>query len=206
MTADPAANAAPETVGLLGGVFDPPHLGHVELVRTAMRELALDRLVVVVTGIAPHKPVETDGDVRYRLAAEAFGGIPGVELSRHELELATPSYTVETARWASRQFADPIFTVGADEFADFLSWKDPNGVVEHVRLAVASRPGYDRDRLAAVRESLERPERVLFFEIDPVRLASRDVRARVARGERIDDLVPAGVARLIAEHGLYRDA
>lgn len=194
------------TTGLLGGVFDPPHLGHVELARAALRELPLERLVVVVAGIAAHKPVETDAEVRFRLAEAAFRGLPNVELSRHELERKTPSYTVETARWAAETFRDAVFVIGADEFADFLSWRDPNGVLAHIRLAVGSRPGYPRERLDSVLPKLERPERVRFFEIDPVPIASRDVRARAARGESLDELVPAPVARLIEELGLYRSA
>ena len=94
--------------------------------------------------------------------------------------------------------------MGADEFADFLTWKDPDEVLAHVRLGVASRPGFPRDRLDRVLAELARPDRVERFEIDPVPVASREIRARVAAGQRVDDLVPPGVARLIDELGLYR--
>ena len=194
------------TVGLLGGVFDPPHVGHVELARAAVRELGLERLVVVVVGIAAHKPVETEAEIRFRLAEAAFRDLPRVEVSRHELERDAPSYTVETARWAGTRFRDPVFIVGADEFADFRAWKGPNEVLAHVRLAVASRPGFERARLDAVRETLDRPDRVAYFEIEPVPVASREIRGRVARGEPVEGLVPPAVARLIDELRLYRDA
>ncbi len=191
-------------VGLLGGTFDPPHLGHVALARRAIDALGLERLIVVVVGKAPHKSVETDAETRFRLAEAAFAGIPGVELSRYELDREGPSYTVETARWAAGEYGDVLFVVGADEFADFPGWREPHAILDSVRLAVATRPGTDRARLDAAERSLARPDRIVEFELDPVPIASRDVRERVARGERVDELVPAAVAQLIDELGLYR--
>lgn len=190
--------------GLLGGAFDPPHNGHVALVEEAMRHFDLERLLVVVTGDPPHKHVETDAETRYRLAEAAFSDLPGVELSRHELDQAGPSYTVETARWAAETFGDAIFLVGADEFADFLSWKDPNGVLEHVRLGVATRPGYPVETLEAVRSQLDRPERVEPFEIPEHAVSSRELRSRVSRGGSLAGLVPPEVARLIVQLRLYQ--
>ena len=192
------------TVGLLGGAFNPPHVGHVALVKAALRELGLDRLLVVVTGRPPHKRVDTDAETRFRLAEAAFGRLARVELSRRELEREGPSYTVETARWAAETFHDPVFVIGADEFADFLAWKDPNGVLARVRLAVASRPGYATELLDDIRARLERPEAVSFFDCEPIPVSSRDIRARVAAGEPFDDLVPPPVACLIEELHLYR--
>ena len=200
-----AADPVQGRVGLLGGTFDPPHLGHVELARTALRTLDLERLIVVVAGLPPHKPVETDAETRFRLAEAAFGALPGVELSRHELDRGGPSYTVETARWARERFEDPVWIVGADEFADFPTWRDPDGVLELVRLAVATRPGIGRDQLEDVRSSLARPDRVEYFDLRPIPVASRDIRARVARGEPVDDLAPPDVVELIEELGLYRE-
>jgi nicotinate-nucleotide adenylyltransferase len=194
------------SVGLLGGAFDPPHVGHVALAQAALRELELDRLVVVVTGRPPHKRVDTDAETRFLLAEAAFGTLPRVELSRHELGREGLSYTVETARWAADTFDDPIFVVGADEFADFLSWRDPHGVLEHVRLAVAGRPGYPTERLDDVRARLGRPETVTYFEFEPIPVSSSDVRGRVAAGAPIDGLVPPAVVRLISELGLFRSA
>jgi nicotinate-nucleotide adenylyltransferase len=191
------------TTGLLGGAFDPPHNGHLVLAEEATRHFGLEQLVVVVTGSPPHKDVSTDAETRYRLAEAAFAGRPGIELSRHELDAAGPSYTVSTARWASERYDDPLFVVGADEFASFLSWHDPNGVLSFVRLAVGTRPGYPRDRLDAVLRELERPERVELFDIPALPIASSEIRGRVARGEPVADLVPPPVAELIAELRLY---
>jgi nicotinate-nucleotide adenylyltransferase len=189
--------------GLFGGAFDPPHNGHLALADAALERFELKRLVVVVTGEPPHKPVEADAETRFRLAEAAFGGRPRVELSRHELEREGRSYTVDTARWAAGRWGDVLFLVGADEFADFLEWKDPHGVLEHVRLGVATRPGYGRERLEPVLAALERPDRVELFAIPEVPVSSSEIRTRVSLGEPVDELVPASVARLIAQLGLY---
>jgi nicotinate-nucleotide adenylyltransferase len=182
------------TVGLLGGTFNPPHNGHVALARAAQQALGLDDLVVLVAARPGHKQVDLDAEMRLALAQAAFPE-QRVELDEHER-------TVDMLR--DQEWDDPVFLLGADEFCDFLEWKDPNGVLERTRIAVATRSGYPRERLDRVLERLERPDRVRFFELEPVPIASQDVRERVARGEPIDDLVPPAVAELIAKRGLYR--
>jgi nicotinate-nucleotide adenylyltransferase len=182
------------TTGLLGGTYNPPHNGHVALARAAQQELGLDDLVVLVAARPGHKRVDLDAETRLALAQAAFPE-QRVEFDEHER-------TVDTLR--EGRWDDPVFLLGADEFCDFLEWKDPNGVLDRTRIAVATRSGYPRERLDRVLERLERPDRVRFFELEPVPIASREVRERVARGEPIDDLVPPAVAELIAKRGLYR--
>ncbi len=109
--------------------------------------------------------------------------------------------TVDLLR--TERFDDPVFVIGADQFADFLSWQEPNAVLDLTRLAVATRPGFALERLESVLGELEHPDRVVFFEIEPNPAASRDVRAVAAAGEPLDGLVPPEVARLIQERGLY---
>jgi nicotinate-nucleotide adenylyltransferase len=195
------------TVGLLGGAFDPPHNGHLALADAAIRHFDLEHLLVVVTGLAPHKPVETDPEIRFRLATAAFSGQPAVELSRWEVDRPGPSYTVETARWARERFGDDtVFVLGADEFASFLTWREPEELLRHVRLGVGTRPGYPRASLEAVLGRLERRDRVELFEMPELPISSTGIRELVAQGLPIADLVPPAVATLIAELGLYRRA
>jgi nicotinate-nucleotide adenylyltransferase len=192
------------TTGFLGGAFDPPHNGHLALAGEAIDRFRLDPLVVVVTGEPPHKRAVSDAEMRFRLAEAAFEGVPGVEVSRHELDRDGPSYTAETAHWAAERYRDPLFLVGADEFCDFLSWHEPDAILDAARLAVASRPGFPQERLDAVLRGLEHPDRVELFEIEPLPISSRELRERVARNEPIDGFVPPAVARLVAALGLYR--
>jgi nicotinate-nucleotide adenylyltransferase len=179
--------------GLLGGAFDPPHFGHVALADAAEGELGLERVVVVVVADPGHKEVYSPAETRLDLARAAFPGRE-VELDRH-------ARTVDMLREGRRP--DPVFLVGADEFADFLGWKEPDAVLELARLGVASRPGFPRERLEGVLAGLAHPERVLFFEIEPVHVSSSGIRERVARGEPIDGLVPPAVAAEIAGRPLY---
>jgi nicotinate-nucleotide adenylyltransferase len=190
--------------GLLGGAFDPPHLGHLALADAARTTFELERLVVVVTGTPPHKGIETAAELRYRLAEAAFGSCEGVELCRWELDREAPSYTVDTARWAEDEYGPAIFLVGADEFAGFLAWREPDEILRHVKLGVATRPGFPHAALEPVLRALERPARVELFEMPEWPISSTEIRARVARGDPIHELVPPRVAALIAELGLYR--
>jgi nicotinate-nucleotide adenylyltransferase len=183
--------------GLFGGAFDPPHNGHVVLAQEALRHFELERLLALVVVSPGHKEVETPFETRLELARGAFAGLPRIEVVRDE-----HAYTVDAVREGG--FGDAIFLIGADEFADFLTWKEPQEVLEHVRLGVATRPGYGRERLEAVLAHLERPERVEFFAIPEVPVSSSEIRARVARGQSVEDAVPPDVARLIADLNLYR--
>ena len=191
--------------GLLGGTFNPPHNGHVALARGALDHFALERLVVTVTGQTPHKDVELDAETRLRLASAAFGDLERTEVSRIDIDRPQPAYSLDTVRWARRRWGDIVFLVGADRFADFLTWRSPNEVLQHARLGVATRPGVAETDLQSVLQAVEQPEQVEFFEVEAVPVSSSDIRARVARGEPIDELVPPAVARLVAELGLYRD-
>ena len=189
--------------GLFGGAFDPPHNGHLALARRARERFALDRLVVIPTGVAPHKRIETPAELRLRLAEAAFANMPGTEVSRWEIDRGQPSYTLETTRWARERYGELLFLVGADQFARLDTWYRPDDVLELARLAVATRPGYRQEELERVCGTLRDPGRVEFFEIEPWPGSSTEIRDRVRRGEPIDDVVPPSVARLIAELGLY---
>lgn len=180
--------------GLFGGAFDPPHVGHVALADGAERELGLARVVVVVVATPGHREVFAPAETRLTLARAAFPGRE-VVLDRH-------ARTVDMLREGA--WPNPVFLIGADEFADFLDWTEPETVLELARLGVATRPGYSREQLERVLGRLRRPERVRFFEIEPVPISSSEVRERVARGHPIEGLVPPAVAGAIAEHGLYR--
>lgn len=183
--------------GLFGGAFDPPHNGHVELARAALHRFKLDPLIVLVVAAPGHKPVETDVDARLELARAAFADLPETEVRRED-----NAFTVDSLRDGA--YDDSLFLVGADEFTDFLSWKDPREVLEHVRLAVATRPGFPRERLEPVLAELGLPDRVELFEIGAVPVSSTQIRNRVRNGQPIDELVPPAVATAIDRLGLYR--
>ena len=179
---------------LYGGAFDPPHLGHVAVADAARKQFGVERLVVLVSERPAHREVTGSSDDRLVLARAAFPA--------DDVRLDPYPRTVELLR--NERFDDAVFVVGADQFRGFLGWADPSEVLERTRLAVATRPGFPSADLDSVLELLDRPERVIFFEIEPNPASSTDVRARAAAGEPLDRLVPAAVARLVAERGLYR--
>jgi nicotinate-nucleotide adenylyltransferase len=184
-------------VGILGGVFDPPHDGHVALGREAIDHFRLGRLLIRVVADPGHKEVATAPEIRLALAELAFGAIGEAEVS-----LDPFARTVDSLEALCLQ--DPVFLIGADELAAFPTWTRPGRVLELARIGAATRPGSDRVDLERVIASLTRPDRVELFPITPLAVSSSEVRDRVAAGLPIDDLVPAAVAAAIQSLELYR--
>ena len=180
-------------IGLLGGTFDPPHVAHVRLAETAKQHFDIESLRVLVAADPQHKLVSTPVEERLALAGVAF---PDDEVVRDD-----NPYSIDTV---TGDGDDAIFLVGADQFAKFLTWRAPNEILEHVRLGVATRPGYPRDELERVLSHLARPERVELFDLEPLAVSSSQVRDRVRLGAPIDGLVPPAVAAEIERLGLYR--
>lgn len=186
-------------VAILGGAFDPPHAGHVALARRALEHFGLERLLVLVVAEPGHKTTATPAATRLELARLAFAYLPA------DVELDDHARTVDSLR-ERRLPPDTLFLIGADELAAFPGWKEPQRVLDLVRLGVATRPGFPRERLDAARRELGRPDRIEIFELEPHDVSSTEVRARTGRGEPLDGLVPAAVAAEIARRGLYGDA
>jgi nicotinate-nucleotide adenylyltransferase len=181
-------------LGLFGGAFDPPHRGHVALLAAAQRELGLDDVIVLVAADPGHKDVDTPADVRLRLARAAFPG--------EQVELDPYARTIDLLR-RHPEWDGAVFLIGADQFCDLPTWKQPDEVLRIVRLGVATRPGFPRDRLDSVLRSLERPDRVIFFELEPTPVASRELRLQLEAGGDVDGDIPAGALRIIEEEHLY---
>jgi nicotinate-nucleotide adenylyltransferase len=179
-------------IGILGGVFDPPHKGHVALAEAALRELRLDELVVLLVANPGHRISVEDANTRQELTEAAFARVPRARVERDE-----HPYTVDAVKGG--RFGDAVFIVGADEGAAFPHWKDPDEILRWVRLAVGTRSGYPPPDLEPY------GDRVIPFELASPPISSKEVRKLIERGKPISDLVPSDVARLIEEGGLYRN-
>lgn len=174
-------------MGIFGGRFDPPHVGHLQLARTAIAHFAIDDLHVAVVADAAHKASEASADDRLAMARLAFGELDAtVALEHHR-------YTVDALESAAHD--DPIFLIGADELLAFPTWKDPERVLELARLGVATRPGYTPTTASP---------RIEIFELEPQPVSSSEIRERARRGEPLAGLVPPAVERYIERHRLYR--
>ena len=178
-------------IGILGGTFDPPHNGHLALAEGARRELALDEIVFLLVAKPGHRECAADADTREELARAAFAEVPRSRLERDE-----HPFTVGAVRGG--RFGDAVFIVGADEGAAFPTWKEPDEILRWVRLGVGSRSGYEPPELERY------GDRVIPFRFSSPPISSSMIRELIANGDPIDDLVPAAVARLVAERGLYR--
>jgi nicotinate-nucleotide adenylyltransferase len=186
----------PLRLGILGGAFDPPHVGHVALARAAIDHFRLERLLVLVVEDPGHKRTDTPADVRLELARLAFADVPEAEI-----ELDRHARTVDSLEARKPEVA--VFLIGGDELADLPDWKRPERVLELVRIGVAMRPGVPESQLRAARARLPAPGRIEYFELEPVPVSSTEIRSRVAREDAIDGLVPPLVADAIARLGLY---
>ena len=205
---------APRAFGILGGTFDPVHLGHLALAHEALQELRLDHLLFVPNADPPHKQDQSVTPARHRegMVALAIEPEPAFVLSRIELERDGPSFAVDTvAELADRARAEgrpvPWFVMSAEALDDFDSWREPERILDLCRLAVGPRPGAEPlDHGWVAKHYPGRESRFAFLPGPELDIASTDIRERVAAGEAITDLVPDAVAAYIEEHGLYRGA
>jgi nicotinate-nucleotide adenylyltransferase len=205
-------------VGILGGTFNPPHLGHLAIACHARDQLGLERVLLMPAHIAPHKPTAQDPGAahRLRMCSLLVGGASRLCVSGLEIERPGPSYTVDTlnAIHASHPDVELTFIVGADIASTLPAWREPARLLQLAALAVAARAGTGQRDIAETVAPLigarggDRPDqlarRMRFLDMPAIEVSSSMVRGRVSRGEAIDDLVGSAVAGYIAEHALYR--
>jgi nicotinate-nucleotide adenylyltransferase len=190
-------------IGVFGGTFDPPHNAHVALARAAVEELQLDALHWIPAG-QPWQKARTITDAVHReaMVRAAIEGEPRFVLDRVELQRQGPSYTLDTVNALRESNAEAriFLIIGADQYAGLHTWRGWHELMSLVTLAVANRPGL----IPAVNaEVLRAPHRVV--PLPMLDISATDIRARVARGQPIDSLVPPAVARYIETHALYRN-
>jgi nicotinate-nucleotide adenylyltransferase len=194
------------SVGLMGGTFDPIHVGHLAIAEEARDALGLDRILFVPAGQPPHKPSDAVTTVEHRVAMVelAIAGNDAFELSRIEVDRPGPSYTVDTVE-ALAATADLTVILSVETFAELPSWHEPERLFAAARLAVVPREGYpapDPEWLAATFPGRE--DRVTYLEGPRLGLSSTALRARVGTGRSIRYLVPDSVEAYIAANHLYR--
>jgi nicotinate-nucleotide adenylyltransferase len=196
-------------IGLLGGTFNPPHVGHLVCAQEAWTQLELDRVLLVPVHTPPHKKAREDpgAAARVRLCELAVAGDERLGVSRVDADVAGPSFTLDTlSRLHALHPGDQLtFIVGGDMAHSLPSWREPEAILELAELAVAERADVRRadiaDRLAGLRGV---PERIRFFDMPRIDLSSSLVRRRVASGRPIRYLVPDAVAAEIEQTRMYR--
>ncbi|HWM11589.1 MAG TPA: nicotinate-nucleotide adenylyltransferase [Solirubrobacteraceae bacterium] len=194
-------------LGLLGGTFNPPHMGHLVCAQEALAQLELDRVLLVPVHEPPHKGVETDPGVAHRveLCRRAVAGEPGLEVSLADADVPGPSYTVDTLRRLHERCPgdELTFIVGGDMALSLPTWREPARILELAELGVAEREGVRRADIAARLAGLDL-ERIRFFDMPRLDISSSLIRRLVAGGRPIRHLVPEAVEAYIAHAELYR--
>ncbi len=214
-----------ERVGVLGGTFDPVHLGHLRAAESVREAMGLDRVLFVPACIPPHKtrPTVTSAEDRYLMVQAALGSEPTFEVSRVEIDRQGPSYTTDTLAELAR--ADPqkeiFFITGIDAFRDIRSWERWEGLLRSYSFIVHGRPGYGlagafevvpdslRSQLLEIRNGVPPPTgrgpSIYLVNALTLNISATEIRATVRSGRSIRYLVPPEVESFIAERRLYKE-
>lgn len=195
---------APRRIGVMGGTFDPIHLGHLVTAEEARVELGLDEVVFVPAGSPWQKRDSTAAEHRYLMTVLATAANPRFSVTRLEIDREGPTYTVQTLR-ALREAVphDTLFFItGADAILNILSWKDADECLELAEFVAANRPGHHLDEL----EQGPLGKRVTSLEVPALAISSTDVRERLRAGRSVRYLIPQEVEEYARKHGLYGTA
>jgi nicotinate-nucleotide adenylyltransferase len=195
-------------VGLLGGTFNPPHLGHLVMAQEAHARLGLDRVVFMPVYSPPHKVVENEPgvDQRVALCELAVAGDPRFVVSRLEADRPGRSYTVDTLRGLHESSPEDelTFIMGGDMAYSLPTWHEPEAVLSLATLGVAERDGVARADITEHLAGLAGADRIRFFDMPRLDISSSLIRRRAAARQPLRYLVPDAVAEYIVSEGLYR--
>jgi nicotinate-nucleotide adenylyltransferase len=198
-----------QTIGIFGGTFDPPHLGHLILATEARAQLSLERLLWVLTPDPPHKQGQSIAPLENRMAMVklAIADEPQFELSTVELTRPGPHYALDTVHILAGQNpgANLVYLMGGDSLRDLPAWHRPADFVSACQLiGVMRRPG-DTIDMSALEKSLPGlSSKVRFVEAPLLDIAAREIRARIAEGRSFRYFLPERVYEYIVKYDLYR--
>jgi nicotinate-nucleotide adenylyltransferase len=191
-------------IGIFGGSFDPPHLGHLVIAELSRRTLKLDVVYLVPAYQPPHKAGRHASTARDRLAMTKLSvrGNSSLRVSDIEIRRRGVSYTVDTVRAFHRRFpaAELFLIIGSDSLRQFHSWKDPEGILALASLAVYRRPQKGHKR------SKSKTTKLHWIKGPSMNLASSDIRKRLLQGRAIDEMVRENVLAFISRKRLYQSS
>jgi nicotinate-nucleotide adenylyltransferase len=194
-------------VGIFGGAFNPPHIGHLVCAQEALVQLELERVVFMPVGQAPHREIEADpgAEARLELVELAVGDDERFVASRLELDREGPSYTSDTlAQLREESPEDELFLIlGGDQAASLGSWHEPEKVLERATVAVFERAIWGRNAIEIKIGRLPGARAIRYLDMPLMQVSSSAVRRRVREGRPIRYLVPDPVADYISSHDLY---
>src|SRR5215216_6980932 len=202
---------AREQIGLFGGTFDPPHLGHLILASEAYSQLGLDRLLWILTPDPPHKQEQIITPVEHRLAMVhlAIQDNPKFELSRIELDRPGPHYTSDTVEMIAEEHPEADITpiIGGDSLRDLPTWHKSKELLYACHwVGVMRRPGEEPNLKELERELPGISSKVHYVDAPLLEIASREIRTRVATGKPFRYYLPQAVYEYIERHHLYQQS
>jgi len=191
-------------IGVFGGSFDPPHIGHFHSVRIAAEHLKLQKVLIIPAAIQPHKPSGTtaSADLRCRMIEALIDGDSLFELSRLELERGGISYTVDTLKTLIDKYPSHhhqlYLLIGSDALDEINSWREPELIFQLAKVVVMSRPGND-----SAFSGSRWAEKAMRVDIPRLEISSTYIRERIGEGLPVEMIVGKAVNRIITECGLY---
>jgi nicotinate-nucleotide adenylyltransferase len=201
----------PPRIGLFGGTFDPPHLGHLILASEAQEQLELDRLLWILTPEPPHKQKQFITSIEHRLAMVklAIADNPAFELSRIELDRPGPHYTLDTIKIIAEQNpdADIVPVIGGDALRDLPKWHESQKLVYACHWIGVMRRPHDESNLDELESQLPGiSSKVHYVDAPLLEIASREIRSRIAKGRSVRYYLPTPVYEYINQHHLYHQS
>jgi nicotinate-nucleotide adenylyltransferase len=194
-------------VGILGGAFNPPHIGHLVCAQEALVQLELEKVVFMPFGQPPHRELEDDpgAEARLELVELAVGEDTRFEVSRLEVDRSGPSYTVDTLRELGEKAQDDelFLILGGDQAAALPRWHEPEAVLSLATVAVVERSNWSRNAIGITVGRMPGAERIRYLDMPIIQVSSSAIRRRVRAGQPIRYLVPERVAAHIEANGLY---
>jgi nicotinate-nucleotide adenylyltransferase len=194
-------------VGILGGAFNPPHIGHLVCAQEALVQLELERVLFMPVGVPPHRAIDLDpgAEARLEMVELSVADDERFESSRIELDREGPSYTSDTLEQLAKESPnDELFLIlGGDQAAALASWHEPEKVLERATVAVFERVSWGRNAIMIKIGRLPGAERVRYLDMPLMQVSSSSIRRRVRDGLPIRYLVPDGVGEYIESKGLY---
>lgn len=190
-------------IGIFGGTFNPPHIGHLIAAEHVRTELSLDRIIFVPAALPPHKLNQDVTAPEHRLAMVrlAIQDNAHFDLSEIEITRGGVSFTIDTLRELKAKHPDDqlFLLIGMDNLVDFHTWKSPERIVGLARVVVMTRPGFTTKDVPSLMK-----EEIRMCPVPEIGIASRELRKRVSEGKSIQYLVAESVRCYIEEHRLYR--